>query len=194
MAASAGPGGGAAAKAAAAGRAYVDFALANANTYRLMFDLRQNEDTADTPLGRAVARARATLSVYGDGLVAAGVPEDEARAMEGLIWSALHGAVTLELAGTTAPGSARETLRLHEAERWRAELIADDEAMNRWMTEHPDTDTQQLRSLVRAARKDGAAATTGQRHGRPWRELFQFLRDAADAAPRETRPAHDRHE
>ena len=38
--------------------------------------------------------------------------EAEARAMEGLIWSALHGAVTLELAGTTPPGSARETLGL----------------------------------------------------------------------------------
>jgi AcrR family transcriptional regulator len=104
--------GDAAARAAAMGRAYVDFALANANTYRLMFDLHQSEDTADTPLGRAVARARATLSAYGDGLIASGMAEAEARAMEGLIWSALHGAVTLELAGTTPPGSARETLRL----------------------------------------------------------------------------------
>lgn len=104
--------GDAAAKAAAAGRAYVDFALGHANTYRLMFDLHQQEDGTDTPLGRAVARARATLSAYGDGLIRAGVPEAQARAMEGLIWSALHGAVTLELAGTTPPGSARETLRL----------------------------------------------------------------------------------
>lgn len=104
--------GDAAAKAAAAGRAYVDFALSHANTYRLMFDLHSEGDTADTPLGRAVGRARATLSVYGDGLIAAGMPEAEARAMEGLIWSTLHGAVTLELAGTTPSGSARETLRL----------------------------------------------------------------------------------
>ncbi|MFO6446156.1 TetR/AcrR family transcriptional regulator [Erythrobacter sp. NE805] len=111
-AAHAGTPGSAAAKAAAAGRAYVDFALANANTYRLMFDTHQQGDSADTPLGRAVARARATLSVYGDGLIAAGTPEAEARAMELLIWSTLHGAVTLELAGTTPPGSARETLRL----------------------------------------------------------------------------------
>ncbi|MCZ8370616.1 MAG: TetR/AcrR family transcriptional regulator [Porphyrobacter sp.] len=100
------------AKAGAAGRAYIDFALANANTYRLMFDLHQHEDGGDIPLGRAVARARATLSAYGDGLVRAGMAEAEARAMEGLIWSALHGAVSLELAGTTPPGSAYETLRL----------------------------------------------------------------------------------
>lgn len=104
--------GDATAKAGAAGRAYVDFALTNANTYRLMFDHHSEGDTGDTPLGRAVARARATLSVYGDGLIAAGMPEAEARAIEGLIWSTLHGAVTLELAGTTPAGSARETLRV----------------------------------------------------------------------------------
>ena len=99
-------------KAMAAGRAYIDFAFGNANTYRLMFGQHQQEDGSDNPLGNAVARARATLSVYGDGLIGQGVSEAQARAMEGLIWSALHGAVTLELAGTTPPGSARETLGL----------------------------------------------------------------------------------
>ncbi|NBB23649.1 TetR family transcriptional regulator [Porphyrobacter sp. SLTP] len=101
---------GAAAKAAAAGRAYLDFALSNANTYRLMFEQHQQEDGSDSALGRAVARARATLSVYGDGLIGSGMAETEARALELLIWSTLHGAVTLELAGTTPPGSARQTL------------------------------------------------------------------------------------
>ena len=104
--------GDAAAKAAAAGRAYLDFALSNANTYRLMFEQHQQEDGSDSALGRTVARARATLSVYGDGLIGSGMAEAEARALELLIWSTLHGAVTLELAGTTAPGSARQTLEL----------------------------------------------------------------------------------
>lgn len=106
--------GNAEARAMAAASAYVDFALSNANTYVLMFGQHQQgqEGEEDTPLARAVARARATLSVYGDGLIARGVPENEARAMEGLIWSALHGAVTLELAGTTPAGSARQTLAL----------------------------------------------------------------------------------
>jgi AcrR family transcriptional regulator len=104
--------GDAAAKAAAAGRAYLDFALSNANTYRLMFEQHQQEDGSDSALGRAVARARATLSVYGDGLIGSGMAEAEARALELLIWSTLHGAVTLELAGTTPPGSARQTLAL----------------------------------------------------------------------------------
>jgi len=104
--------GDAAAKAAAAGRAYLDFALSNANTYRLMFEQHQQEDGSDSALGRAVVRARATLSVYGDGLIGSGMAEAEARALELLIWSTLHGAVTLELAGTTPPGSARQTLEL----------------------------------------------------------------------------------
>ena len=30
-------------------------------------------------------------------------------------------------------GSAKDTLALHETERWRAELIADDEALTRWL-------------------------------------------------------------
>jgi ribosome-associated protein len=54
-------------------------------------------------------------------------------------------------------------------------LVADDEALTRWLAEHPDSDAQQLRSLIRNARKD-AALPPEQRHGRAWRELFQFLK------------------
>ena len=72
-------------------------------------------------------------------------------------------------------GSAKDTLALHEGERWRAELIADDEAIKRWIAEHPGTDSQQLRSLVRSARKD-AALQPEQRSGRAFRELFQFIK------------------
>ena len=54
-----------------------------------------------------------------------------------------------EAVAAAALGSAKETLLLHEAERWRAELVADDDALTRWQQADPDTDTQQLRSLVR---------------------------------------------
>lgn len=81
-------------------------------------------------------------------------------------------------------GSAVDTLRLHEAERWREELLADNDALTRWMAEHPGTDAQALRSLVRAARKDSTAPTPEQRHARAFRELFQFIKAAlAEAAP-----------
>ena len=72
-------------------------------------------------------------------------------------------------------GSARDTLLLHEAERWRDALLADDEAMTRWLQAHAHCDAQRLRSLVRAARRD-AALPPEQRNPRSHRELFQFIR------------------
>lgn len=84
-------------------------------------------------------------------------------------------------------GSAEDTLALHEAERWRDELVANDDALTRWAAEFPGSDLQRLRSLVRAARKDAAAAPE-QRNGRGYRELFQFVKPwLADAAGQ---PAH----
>jgi ribosome-associated protein len=86
-------------------------------------------------------------------------------------------------------GSARETLALHEAERWRDDLIARDEAVGEWLTHHPDTDGQQLRSLVRQARKDRPAPDAdavsrglAPRQGRAYREIFQLVREQLAAA------------
>ncbi|MFY9511792.1 MAG: ribosome biogenesis factor YjgA [Rubrivivax sp.] len=84
-------------------------------------------------------------------------------------------AVLREAVAEATLGSARETLRLHETERWRDALIADDKALDTWLAEHPDTDIQQLRSLVRAARRD-AALPPEKRQSRNHRELFQFLK------------------
>ena len=72
-------------------------------------------------------------------------------------------------------GQAKDALALHEAERWRTELIASDDALTRWTAAHPSSDVQQLRSLVRAARKDAAVAPE-QRSGRAYRDLFKFIR------------------
>lgn len=73
-------------------------------------------------------------------------------------------------------GRAKDSLALHQTERWRAELLADDAAATRWIGAHPDTDVQQLRSLIRAARKD-AALVPEKRSGRAFRELFQFIKE-----------------
>lgn len=87
-------------------------------------------------------------------------------------------------------GRARDTLTLHRAERWRAELIDGDEALTRWMDQHPASDVQALRSLIRAARKDAAAsASPEQRSGRAFRELYQFVRQVLDDAHDE--PSHE---
>ena len=79
-------------------------------------------------------------------------------------------------------GRAQDSLSLHQAERWRAELIAEDDAVTRWAAEHPQTDLQQLRSLVRAARKD-ASLVPEKRSGRAYRELFQFIKQHQGAEP-----------
>jgi ribosome-associated protein len=84
-----------------------------------------------------------------------------------------------EAVAAMALGRAKDSLALHEAERWRSELIASDDALTRWTAEHPESDLQQLRSLIRAARKD-AAAVPEQRSGKAYRELFKFIRQQSE--------------
>ncbi len=81
-------------------------------------------------------------------------------------------------------GSAAEKQALHIAEQWRDSLIAQEEALGAWMAQFPDTDTQQLRALIRQARKDAPpldakALSQGlaPRRGRAYRELFQFVKE-----------------
>ena len=71
-------------------------------------------------------------------------------------------------------GSATDTLALHQAEYWRDQLLADDDALANWVKEYPATDVQQLRSLVRAARKE--KLEPGERHGRAYRDLFKMVK------------------
>ena len=81
-------------------------------------------------------------------------------------------------------GSARETIALHLAEQWRDRLIESDDAIAEWLTQHPDTDSQQLRALARQARKDAKPSKPGEtaRHGRAYREIFQLVREALSQA------------
>ena len=74
--------------------------------------------------------------------------------------------------------SALETQTLHQAEMWRDRLLADDDALGQWINLSPSTDSQQLRALVRQARKDAVPERPGeaQRHGRAYRDIFQLVR------------------
>jgi ribosome-associated protein len=82
-------------------------------------------------------------------------------------------------------GSADLTLALHLAEQWRDKLIADDAALGTWLEEHPGTDSQQLRALVRQARKDAKPEKPGEapRHGKSYREIFQLVRQTLAKGP-----------
>jgi len=80
-------------------------------------------------------------------------------------------------------GHSYDTEQLHQAEQWRDRLIASDEAVQEWIAQYPGTDTQQLRALVRQARKDAvpadkAAVSQGlaPRQGRAYREVFQLVK------------------
>ena len=79
-------------------------------------------------------------------------------------------------------GSAEETQLLHLAEAWRERLLKDDSAMEEWQSNYAGTDSQQLRALLRQARKDGlpdkSAVSQGlhPRQGRAYRDIFQILR------------------
>ena len=92
-------------------------------------------------------------------------------------------------------GSATDTLALHQAEYWRDQLLAGDDALANWVKEYPATDVQQLRSLVRAARKE--KLEPGERHGRAYRDLFKLVKELMstesgpdDGAPG-SEPPHD---
>jgi ribosome-associated protein len=83
-------------------------------------------------------------------------------------------------------GSAQQTLALHAAEKWRDDLIANDESVHAWLQAHPQSDAQQLRALVRQARKDGVpnqdeiSRGEAPRRGRAYREIFQLVRETLE--------------
>lgn len=88
-------------------------------------------------------------------------------------------------------GTARNALALHQAELWRSELIKSDEAVTRWADEFPGSDVQQLRTLIRSARKDAAEAPE-KRSGRGFRELFQFVKAQLESDASATGGSDDR--
>lgn len=74
-------------------------------------------------------------------------------------------------------GSAAERARHRRLEHWRARLMEDDGALTEFASEHRVADLQNLRALLRNARKE-------QKDGKPpraFRELFRVLREATDA-------------
>jgi len=90
-----------------------------------------------------------------------------------------------------ANGSAADNLVLHQCEIWRDRLIADEDAAAQWITQNPRTDIQQLRALIRQARKDAVPEKPGAavRHGRAYRDIFQLVREALTAVPDNDTPS-----
>lgn len=70
--------------------------------------------------------------------------------------------------------SSAAKAEFHALERWRTRLLEDDQALALWLNDHPGSDAQQLRQLIRNARKEAAESKPPKSS----RQLFRLLRDA----------------
>ena len=90
-------------------------------------------------------------------------------------------------------GRAQAAKGFPDLAKWRDRLLADDAELTAWCAVHPGGDTRALRTLIRSARQEEAAAAAEAAHtgsaaikGRHFRALFQQLRTIADAAALKT--------
>ncbi len=84
--------------------------------------------------------------------------------------------------------SRAETAALHAIERQRDKLLADDGALTELLARHPSLDIQQLRTLIRNARKEQAES----KPPKAYREIFQILKSLqAPATGADNEEEHD---
>ena len=79
--------------------AYVQFALAEPDNYRIMFELPHPDPAKHPLLQTAMDRARTVMHSSLDELVALGVVAGDARTLGYVFWCAIHGAVSVYIAG-----------------------------------------------------------------------------------------------
>ncbi|HZW12361.1 MAG TPA: ribosome biogenesis factor YjgA [Noviherbaspirillum sp.] len=82
--------------------------------------------------------------------------------------------------------SKSETAAMHALERRREKLLADDKALTQLKEQHPEVDVQQLRTLIRNARKE----QTENKPPKAYREIFQILKQL-QAKPSAPTPEQD---
>jgi ribosome-associated protein len=75
--------------------------------------------------------------------------------------------------------SAEATARHRRLEAWRERLLGDDGALTEFAAAHPAADLQELRTLIRNARKETLQGKPPRAH----RELFRFIKNAEPASP-----------
>ncbi|HJW57881.1 MAG TPA: ribosome biogenesis factor YjgA [Burkholderiaceae bacterium] len=84
--------------------------------------------------------------------------------------------------------SKAETAAMHALERRREKLLADDAALTDLKAQHPEIDVQQLRTMIRNARKEQAE----NKPPKAYREIFQILKQLqSKASPQAPEPNHD---
>ena len=68
--------------------------------------------------------------------------------------------------------SKSDTAAMHALERRREKLLSDENALTDLLSQHPELDAQQLRTLIRNARKEQAE----HKSPKAYREIFQILK------------------
>ncbi|QDC43716.1 ribosome biogenesis factor YjgA [Methylophilus medardicus] len=69
-----------------------------------------------------------------------------------------------------------ENARFHQMERWRTRLLEDAKAFELFISEFPQTNVQQMRTLIRNAQKELAASKPPKSS----RELFKMIREVME--------------
>ena len=64
------------------------------------------------------------------------------------------------------------TRQFHKVETWRDRLLAETDAVTAFIAEYPEVDVQQLRQLIRNAKKEQEK----QQPPKSYRELFQLIK------------------
>jgi len=64
------------------------------------------------------------------------------------------------------------TRQFHKVEQWRDKLLADNDTLTDFIAAYPDVDVQQLRQLIRNAKKEQEK----QQPPKAFRELFQLIK------------------
>jgi ribosome-associated protein len=83
--------------------------------------------------------------------------------------------------------SKSETASMHALERRREKLLADDGALTELKARHPEVDMQQLRTLIRNARREQAE----NKPPKAYREIFQILKQLQSHITPQTPDQHD---
>ncbi|MEO8717245.1 MAG: ribosome biogenesis factor YjgA [Burkholderiales bacterium] len=107
------------------------------------------------------------------------IPSHEARRRQvqyiGRLMRAIDAAPIRAQLAAVRGGAAEERARHQRLEHWRTRLLEDDGALTEFAQAHPEADLQQMRTLIRNARREQAAG----RPPRASRELFRALREAS---------------
>jgi len=73
---------------------------------------------------------------------------------------------------------------MHAIERQREKLLANDAALTELLQRHPELNAQQLRTLIRNARKEQAE----NKPPKAYREIFQILKQSRSRSSEEKEP------